>query len=214
MPATYGIAGVGPPEFAKPSRLGVTGTLGLLISQKFRFSVLFACSMCVMPSFATDQRKDSNCPRSRPTPILQAKSSAIVWRSFQLTDGTGIEEIQLRSGETIRVKNWGCEYYVLTFSIEPAIARAHGVGVRAAYERAAVWLLRLKELHGDTPFNLVLAARALRQHYQENRTPVFGTKIPVVGDGTEFLQTQVQVEQPEENRKAGVLQFSLSKGPL
>ena len=167
-----------------------------------------------MPSFATDQRKDSNCPRSEPTPILQAKSSAIVRQSFQLTDGTGVEEVQLRSGEAIRVKNSGCEYYVLTFLIEPATAREPGLSARAAYERAAVWLLRLKELHGDTPFDLDLAARALRQHYQKNRTPVFGTEIPVVGDGTEFLQTQVQVEQPEENRKTGTLQFSLSKGPL
>ena len=188
--------------------------LGLLISQKARLSVLFAFGMYAMPSFATDQPKDSTCPRSEPTPILQAKSNAIVSHSFQLTDGTGVEEVQLRSGEAIRIKNWGCEYYVLTFSIEPAIARKAGLGSRAAYERAAAWLLRLKELHGDIPFDLDLAARALRQQYRKNHTPVFGTEVPVVGDGTDFLQTHILVEQPEGIRKAGTLQFSLFKGPL
>jgi hypothetical protein len=167
-----------------------------------------------MPSFAADQAKDSTCTRSEPTPVLLTKSNGIVSHSFQLTDGIGIEEIQLRSGEKIRVENRGCEYYVLTFTIEPATASEASLGARAAYEGVASWLLRLKRLRGENLFNLDLAARTLRQHCQKYRTPAFGTELPVVGDGTEFLQARIQVEQPEKRSKAGTLQFSLSRGPL
>jgi hypothetical protein len=170
-------------------------------------------SVCAVPSFANEQSNGSSCPRSEPTAVFTTKSPTVATQSFRLVDGAGIEEIHLKSGQTIRVKNWGCEYYVVTFLVEPA-EHSPNLSVRSAYEQAASWLIRLKELSASPPFKLDLAARTLRNHYRNERKLAFDSEIPVEGDGTDFLQTRVKVEKPEEGRKAGALQFSLFTGPL
>ena len=184
----------------------------MFLRAKIACIILLTCS-CALMAFANDAPADSGCPRNEPAPVFSTRSQAILTQSFRRVDGAGTEVLRLKSGQTIRVKNWGCEYYVVTFLVEPT-ATGRNLGVRAAYELAADWLVRIKELGANLPFDLELAARTLRRHYREARNLAFDSEIAVESGGSDFLQTKVMVEQPDEGRKAGAIQFSIFTGPL
>ena len=187
----------------------------LHVLKQLRWIALVTYAAVVGPALATDHSDEASCPRGEPEAIFPIGTPNVLKQSFRPeTKRTSIEQIELTSGESIRVRHWGCEYYVLTFVIEPRRSKELNMPADVAYPRAAAWLDRLTALKIETPFDLSKVARTLRQYHGMGRKPSFDLELPVEGDGTDFLQTRVRVEIPEPGHKPGAIQFSLFTGPL
>jgi hypothetical protein len=64
------------------------------------------------------QNQAINCTRGQAEPIV--KKSVFPNTDFQLQadNRTAIEAVDLKNGDKLIIRNWGCEYYCLTFNFE------------------------------------------------------------------------------------------------
>lgn len=83
-----------------------------------------------------------------------------------------------------------------------------------ALKEAASWLRKIERLKADTVFNLGLAANTLEKAIGKSDKKQSGEGLPVEGDGVDFLQTQVFVENYGRKGTVGFIELSLFKGPL
>ncbi len=70
----------------------------------------------ISQSLAQNQR--NNCIRGKAEPIV--KKSIFPKSNFQLQADslTAIETVDFKNGDKLTIRNWGCEYYCLTFKFE------------------------------------------------------------------------------------------------
>jgi hypothetical protein len=170
---------------------------------------------CVQGAFAQDRVEPPLCPRGEPEAVFQKDIPEVVSRSFrQKNSHTATEMVQLKRGDHLVIQHSGCEYVVITITVEPATATQSEPSRREAYAAASAWLSRLHGLGVVAPFNLSLAAKTLQKQLSKPVVPRWDKEIPVDGSGTDFLQTRVTVEKPDAHRKTGSVQFYLITGPL
>lgn len=165
------------------------------------------------PAFAGTSADD--CVRGEPIPVFDASNPGL--RSYRLLKSRdyGLREFaRLGRDESLEIRQGGCEYVVTTFRIQSKRLRQHDIAGTNAYLVAANLLRRLGKLNAQTPFDLVLAAGTLEAAVRLRKTGGFEQPFPVEGDGIDFLQTQVQINSAGMRAGAGVVEFSLFKGPL
>lgn len=155
------------------------------------------------------------CVRSEPAPVFEAKQLGIHSHRFALVSShEAQEQLRLNSGELVDIHHGGCEYFVTTFRFSSVNILKSSKSRLDAYKISATLLRRLQQLKGKSGFDLVLAARTLEAVVEKNRAIEFGRQFAVDGDGTDFLQTQVQVDAAGQKAGVGFVQVSLFKGPL
>ena len=158
---------------------------------------------------------EDECMRGKPYPVFSKNLPELRSRQFSLKSvHEANERIQLKSGESIRIHHWGCEYYVITFRFESADILKAGMSKSAAFKEAVPLLRKLQQLKADSVFDLGLAASTLEKAILQPNDLAFGEQFPVEGDGTDFLQTQVKIDSAGRNDKVGFIEVSLLKGPL
>lgn len=178
--------------------------------------ILFASAVgLALPSPVLAEILPNDCVRGEPIPVFAASNPRL--RSYTLlkSPDDGMRElVGLGLGESLEIRQWGCEYVVTTFRLESKQLRREDIGGAHAYLVAAKLLRRLRSLDVDSVHNLVLAAETLEAAVRRREASSFGQPFPVEGDGTDFLQTQVQIDRSGWRNGAGFVELSLFMGPL
>lgn len=181
-------------------------------------SLLIASSTALaLPSPAFAGQSADDCVRGEPIPVFDASNPGL--RSYRLLksrdDGVGVRElVTLSADESLEIRQGGCEYVVTTFRIQSKRLRRQDIAGTNAYLVAAGLLRRLGKLNAQSPYDLALAAETLEAAVRLRKAGGFEQPFPVEGDGIDFLQTQVQINSASWRNGAGVVEFSLFKGPL
>ncbi len=177
--------------------------------------ILLAAFLIMASGLELVSRGEGECMRGKPYPVFSKNLSELHSRQFSMkSEHEANERIQLKSGESIQIHHWGCEYYVITFRFESASILKNGMSKLAAFKEAVPLLRKLKQLKADSVFDFGLAASTLEKAILQSNGLTFDEQFPVEGDGTDFLQTQVKIDSAGRNGKAGFIEISLLKGPL
>lgn len=185
------------------------------ISMKSIFCGVSLGVLFMLPLAGTCAPKPSECVRSKPAPVFNGVQPGVRSHRFvPVSDHEASEYAVLTSGESMDIRHGGCEYFVTTFRFQSGLTLRNVKSRHDAYMVAATLLRRLQQLKESSGFDLALAASTLDVAARRNSEIEFGEPLAVEGGETDFLQTQVQVD--EVGRKPGneFIQISLFKGPL
>lgn len=178
--------------------------------------ILISCAAALaLPPAVFARGSADDCVRGEHAPLFASSNPGL--RSYRLLKSPedGMRElVTLGEGESLEIRQGGCEYVVTTFRIQSKRLRRQDVAGTNAYLVAAELLRRLGKLNAQSPYDLALAAQTLEAAVRLHKADGFERPFPVEGDGIDFLQTQVQINSAGWRDGAGVLEFSLFNGPL
>ncbi len=157
-----------------------------------------------------------NCIHATATPVV--KKSSFPQTTFQLQSDkqTGIETIQLENEDKVIIKNWGCDYYVLTFRFETSRFQEDPANLGFWYKRAVTLLNEINK-GLDTPIDVIKGTERLvvqiendlpngYANLQLNEELSFNDETP-----RSFISID-KIEKLDEKRYAVTITFA--KGPL
>lgn len=179
---------------------------------------LFIIAILPVGLIAADPVEDAGCVRGEPAALFSVKSPGVQTHSFKkISPNEAEENVVFKSGDVLRIRNWGCEYFVNTFHYESK-------GIEGTVSDMAYWFIKaaevLRTLTHSKPhvsFDLGKAANTLEINVKNSKELSFDhLPYPVEGDGTDFLQAQVVVKSGGRlaGTSMGYVEFELSKGPL
>jgi hypothetical protein len=158
------------------------------------------------------------CIRGEPEPLFNQQSPNVKQHTFTLKSShEADEEVLFKSGDVLKIKNWGCEYFVNTFHYESKSIQGSNSDVSYWFRESANALKKVSESNPNVMFDFQKAAMTLESKIKEGSELSFDhLPFPVDGDGVEFLQTQVVVKNGGllKEKKVGFVDFELMKGPL
>jgi len=161
---------------------------------------------------ATDSE---DCLRGKPYPVFSKAQGGIRSRHFSLRrDGEAEEVINFKSGHLIKIRHWGCEYYVITIRIESKKILREGTSKKCAFIDAIASLRLLHKFKADSVFDFPLAIKTLEKALQNDAALEFEQEFPVEGDGIDFLQTRVKIDAAGRDSDHGFIEITFLKGPL
>lgn len=132
---------------------------------------------------------------------------------FKINDDslTGIETIDFENGEKLKINNWGCEYFVLTFTFETNRFQGDTTDAKFWLDKAIVLMKEVE--HGlDSPLDIKGGVIATSKFLQDSAKYNFMDEI--VYDDSEirdFVRLD-RVHKIDNNRYA--IQVTFAKGPL
>jgi hypothetical protein len=183
----------------------------LVLTRHVLFWVVAATSSAGFPCYGDTD----GCMRGKPYPVFAHKCPSIRSHVFLFKSGHEADErIRLKSGDRIKIRHWGCGYYVLTFKRESFRLFPHEPSRSEVCKEASALLRQAENLKGTSVFDFGLAAHTVEAVQEIPSDFEFHTEYPVEGDGTDFLQTQVRIDAAGRIGKTGFIEVSLSKGPL
>jgi len=166
--------------------------------------------------FGRAYKAPGNCMRGNPMPVLSKDMPEVVSYYYEaFSPVNSIETVILADGGSITALHWGCEYYAInlfyTFS-----HTGKELDTASAYRLGSRLLVRLNRLGVDTVFDLPLSAATLRRVAMNPMGEPCVLGCAVEGDGTDFLQSRVDVEDYGVMANAGIqyIQVGFNKGPL
>ncbi len=175
--------------------------------------ILFIC-----PVTGAAGQEASNCVRGEPEPLFSTRSKGIATQSFKLKSAVDAEEtLRLNTGAEVRIRNWGCEYFVITIHYQSERIRGNETGMRYWLSKSAEVLRLMARSDPNVVFDLKKAAATLEAKARSGETLNFDhPPFLVEGDGTDFLQTQVVVKSGGrmKGKSGGYVEVQLMKGPL
>ena len=136
---------------------------------------------------------EEQCPRGEATRWLDGGAYK------QVSPIAAVETHVLKGGANITIIQSGCEYYLASIRF----VSPHKISIADA-------LRELRRLGAKPVFDLSKAERAIRRH----PNLALQTELPIPGDGTEFLQTQLIITRVGTTGDGHFVEFQLSKGPL
>ena len=157
-----------------------------------------------------DLRDD--CVRGQAEPII--KKSVFPKTKFILQPDsiTAIETIDFDNGDKLIIKNWGCEYYVLTFRFETSRFKADTTAMKYWYVTAYKIMTEMKK-GVDAPIDIEKGLQALNGYISKNGFDLkLQTEINFGGDEIRDFVTVEQIEKLTDKKFA--LTISFTTGPL
>jgi hypothetical protein len=138
--------------------------------------------------FGADQ-EDSICVRGEPEPLYTMKSPGVKAHSFKKRSShEAEEEITFKSGDKVRINNWGCEYFVNTFYYESKSIKGNNSDMTYWFKKSAEILKVLSRSNPNIVFDLEKAANTLEAKVINNKGLSFAHEpYPVEGDGIDFF---------------------------
>ena len=155
----------------------------------------------------------SDCIRGQAAPVV--KKSVYPNAVFKLypDNHTGIETMDLKGGDKLTIKNWGCEYYVLTFRFETGRFQADTTNTVYWLGKAA---LLMKEIQAgiDAPLNLQdgIEAVSIQLASMDSGSYGLGEEIVFKDDMIRDFVTLDRIQRINEQRFA--VEISFATGPL
>lgn len=156
---------------------------------------------------------DSGCVRGHAESVT--KKSIYPKAIFKLNpdNHTGVEIVDLENGDRLTIKNWGCEYYVLTFRIETDRFQADTTNMIYWLDKAVTLM---KEIEGgiDAPLNISRGIEAISAHItsMDSRAYELGEEIVFNDDVIRDFVSLDRVQKINERRFA--VEISFATGPL
>ena len=158
----------------------------------------------------------STCVRSIPGPILSKVEFPNAKFRLQADSLVGFETTALDNGDVLTIKNWGCEYYTLTFQFETTRFQADTNDLAYWFEKAEVLLTGM--LGGlDSPLDMKKGLMHL-EYYLHHRGKQ-GSKGFDLGEQIDFGGTEIRefisidrIAQLSEGKY--LVEISVSTGPL
>ena len=199
---------------------------------------LFACNSSadrqeksvVQKSFTVDSNKKTelqtettsvkdlrdDCVRGQAEPIIKKTVFSNTKFILQPNSLTAIETVIFDNGDKLTIKNWGCEYYTLTFRFETSRFQDDTSNIQYWYKKT---VLLVSELYKglDAPIDIKKGVDNLINHIDldmlNNYANLkFGQEIDFGGDEIRDFVTLEKVERLADKKFA--ITISFSTGPL
>lgn len=124
---------------------------------------------------------------------------------------TGTEMLTLPNGDKLTIRNWGCEYYVLTFRFETNQFEADTTNMRYWLDKATVLMDGIG--NGlDAPLNLEQGTIVTKELVQAGRQYHLGEEIEYDSSEIRGFVTLDRVQRLSDKRYAVEISYAL--GPL
>jgi hypothetical protein len=126
---------------------------------------------------------------------------------------TETETVELQNGERIIIKNWGCEFFVLTFNIETERFQADTTNTMYWLDKVVVLMNEIQQ-GIDAPLNIRAGIDAVAIHLASANSRIYelGEEI-VFKDGV--IRDFVTLDRVHKiNGKRFAIEISFATGPL
>lgn len=159
-----------------------------------------------------EQDQRNNCVRGQAEPVIQKKVYPNTSFVLQPDSLTAIEIVNFDNGDKLTIKNWGCEYYILTFRFETSRFKADTTAMKYWYATAYKIMTEMKK-GIDAPINIEKGLAALNEHISKNEFDLkLQTEIDFGGEEIRDFVSVEQIEKLSENNYA--LTISFTTGPF
>ncbi len=156
------------------------------------------------------------CVRGQAEPIIKKEYFPNTTFTLQPDSLTAIETVQLDNGDRLTIKNWGCEYYILTFSFETTKFQQDTADLKFWYQ-ATIQLMTSMLAGLDAPIDIKQGLVSLDRYYLNDEKNNFkNLKFEDEIDfGGEEIRSFVTLERIEQiNDKTFGITVSFAIGPL
>ncbi len=157
--------------------------------------------------------QEMNCVRGEPKPVFSTKNTSVKTKTFMVVSShEANEQVLFKSGDSLTIRNWGCEYFILTFRYESK----NFSPTANPFLLASQALRNLVAMKAKTVFGFSKAVKSLTNRIKEDEELKLEEEYSVEGDGTDFLQTKLSVTSAGHllNGTGAYVEFNLSCGPL
>lgn len=159
---------------------------------------------------------DNQCPRGRAEPIIKKERYPNTTFTLQSDSLTAIETIVFDNGDELIIRNWGCDYYVLTFRFITSKYKNDTANLPYWYKSAGRLITEV--LAGiDTPMDIKRGLVFLESYYLRDQKNDF--KNVKIGEEIDFDESEIRsyvtlerIEKLSENQFA--VTVSYATGPL
>jgi hypothetical protein len=138
--------------------------------------------------------------------------------SFELSQDKkqGIETVDFENGDKLIIKNWGCEYYALTFRFETSRFQSELTDVGFWYKRTVTMLNEINK-KTDAPIDIVKGTDRLMNRIEEEVPN--GYQNLEFGEELNFeegeIRSSVRIDKVEKlNDKKFAIEVTFATGPL
>lgn len=160
--------------------------------------------------------ENNECVRAQAQPIIRKNYFPNTIFVLQPDSLTGIETVIFNNGDRLIIRNWGCEYYVLTFRFETSRYQADITDLEYWFKAAHRMMADI--LHGiDAPINIEQGLVALDSYIQEKKNDHKNLEIgkSIYFGKDEVIQNFVTVDCIERiTSKKFAVTISFAMGPL
>jgi hypothetical protein len=153
----------------------------------------------------------TNCARGAAEPIIKKTVYPQTTFVLQPDSLTGIETVAFDNGDNLTIKNWGCEYYVLTFRFETSRLQQDTSNLDFWFKSAGTLM---KEILGglEAPIDIQKGIDKLVTHVDNEQTLKLGERIDFGGDDIRSFVSVDRIEKLKD--KKYVVEISYATGPL
>jgi hypothetical protein len=158
----------------------------------------------------------TNCVRGAAEPVV--KKNMFSKSTFQLQPDklTGIETVELDNGDKLIIKNWGCEYYSLTFRFETSRFQNEPGNVGFWYKRAVTLMNEIAK-GIESPLQLEKATEVIVERIEQDvpngyKNLKYEDEIDITNDGIREFVNIEGVEQLSDKKFA--IKITITRGPL
>ena len=162
------------------------------------------------------QTTQTKCIRGAAKPIINKSIYPKTTFVLQPDSITGIETVTFENGEKLTIKNWGCEYYVLTFRFETSRFQQDTTDLKYWFKTATRLVTEI--FNGvDAPIDIKKGLNQLKNHIESDQPTNF--KNLKLGDEIDFGGSQIRnfvsVDRIEKlTDKKYAVEISFATGPL
>lgn len=161
------------------------------------------------------KEKAHECTRGVPEPLIKTSRLPDTKFSLSIDSTIGFEETRLNNGDKLSIKNWGCEYYTLTYQFETSRFSADTNNLSFWFKRAEILLTGTLGLV-DAPLNIKKGIMHLEYYNyhadKDNNRQQLGEEIDFGGD---VIREFISVDRISILKDSiYIVEISISMGPL
>lgn len=167
-----------------------------------------------LPASVKDLREE--CARGQAEPIIKESVFSNTKFVLQPDSLTAIETVIFDNGDNLTIRNWGCEYYILTFRFETSRFQNDTTNIPYWYKKS---VLLVSELNKglDAPIDIKKGIDKLINHIDSDMVNnyanlEFGQEVDFGGEDIRDFVTVEKVEKLTD--KTFALTISFATGPL
>ena len=158
----------------------------------------------------------TKCTRGVAEPITKKAIYPKTTFVLQPDNITGIETVTFENGEKLTIKNWGCEYYVLTFCFETSRFKQDTTNLNYWFKSAGTLMTEI--LGGlEAPIDIKKGINNLIIHVDNDKVNNFknlklGEEINFGGDDIRSFVSVNRIEKLTDKKYA--IEITFATGPL